>query len=328
MTRISFALRPLASLLVALIGALVLAGGCAQSGHPTRPGQLGRIASSEEMLAVISEPGPVRFTRVVAADWVVPLSGLLNLDHPKAKAARLTDGEEAIQIYFYVLEHPRFGTYIIDSGVSRELLEPEKSERISFLVRRFMNTAALKVHVTTADWLAERGGQLDGVFLTHIHMDHIMGLADLPQGTPIYTGPGEAGASAFMNVFTRGSIDRLLAGVSPLSEWPFEDDAGGRFEGVLDVFGDGSVWALQVPGHSPGSTAFLVRSEQGPKLLVGDVSHTAWGWEHDVEPGSFTEDHELNRQSLMALRALAAAHPKLEVHLGHQSVTSPVAHLE
>jgi len=33
-------------------------------------------------------------------------------------------------------------------------------------------------------------------------------------------------------------------------------DPSGLFAGVLDVFGDGSFWALWVPGHTPGSTAY------------------------------------------------------------------------
>jgi glyoxylase-like metal-dependent hydrolase (beta-lactamase superfamily II) len=89
---------------------------------------------------------------------------------------------------------------------------------------------------------------------------------------------------------------------------------------VLDVFGDGSLFALHVPGHTRGSTAFLARTLAGPKLLTGDACHTAWGWVHGVEPGSFSTDGPRSVGSLAALRALAAEHPEIEVHLGHQSL--------
>jgi glyoxylase-like metal-dependent hydrolase (beta-lactamase superfamily II) len=103
-----------------------------------------------------------------------------------------------------------------------------------------------------------------------------------------------------------------------VSEWQFQPDADGRFAGVIDVFGDGSLWALLAPGHTPGSTAYLARTVNGPVLLTGDVCHTAWGWQHDVPPGSFTSDRAANVESLARLKKLVAEHPKIEVRLGHQ----------
>ena len=105
---------------------------------------------------------------------------------------------------------------------------------------------------------------------------------------------------------------------APLREWGFETDPSGRFAGVADVFGDASVWALHVPGHSAGSTAYLVRAPKGPVLLVGDACHTAWGWRNGVEPGDFSHDKPLSRRSLEQLQALVRRHPTIDVRLGHQ----------
>lgn len=318
----SFLLRdflPLVGAVGLLLGALHLVG-CAASQHPTVAAPLGRSASSEEMLRVLDQPGPVQFEVIVAADWAVERSGLINLDHPAAVAAGLEDGSEPIQIYTYGLVHPRFGTFLVDSGVSEEFEDPERNERVGFLVRQAMNTDALAVRKSTRAWLAAHGGALDGVFLTHIHIDHVMGLADVPAATPVYTGPGETVSEGFLNLFTQSTTDALLEPVGPLREWAFETDPSGRFAGVIDVFGDGSVWAVHVPGHSPGSTAFVVRTPDGAKLLVGDASHTAWGWRNGVEPGTFSANGPESAKSLAALRRLAAEHPDLEVHLGHQAL--------
>jgi len=78
------------------------------------------------------------------------------------------------------------------------------------------------------------------------------------------------------------------------------------------------VWAIWVPGHTPGSTAYLVRTARGPVLLTGDASHTRWGWENDVEPGTYSYDREQAAVSFQKLRAFAAAHPNIEVRVGHQ----------
>ncbi len=73
-----------------------------------------------------------------------------------------------------------------------------------------------------------------------------------------------------------------------------------------------------MPGHTPGSIAYLVRSTKGTVLLTGDTSHTRWGWEHAVEPGDYTVDQAANLASLRRLKALAARHPGIDVRFGHQ----------
>jgi N-acyl homoserine lactone hydrolase len=51
---------------------------------------------------------------------------------------------------------------------------------------------------------------------------------------------------------------------------------GGQVEALTrdhDVFGDGRVVLLRMPGHTPGHHALLVRLASGPVLLTGDVYH-------------------------------------------------------
>lgn len=306
-----------------LAAALALAG-CAVTGHPSEPASLGQPISAAEMEAVLDEPGPVRLETVVAADWAVPLSGLLDLDHPEARAAGLGDREEPIQIYVFVLRHPDRGTFLVDSGVARDLRDGT-SDIISPVIDAVMHTDRMRVHVDTASVLAAEQAPLAGVLLTHLHIDHILGLADVPAGTPVYVGAGEPQGSRFMNAFVQGTTDRALAGHAALRALAFEPDPAGAFAGVLDLFGDRSVFAIHVPGHTQGSMAFVVRTPEGSVLLAGDASHTRWGWIHGVGPGDFTEDHETGVESLAALRALAARHPGMRVQPGHQPALAGAA---
>jgi glyoxylase-like metal-dependent hydrolase (beta-lactamase superfamily II) len=301
-----------------LLALVVLLSGCALSSHAVQPSKLGTPSKSSAMLQVIDEPGPLTVETINSSDWAVPLSGLLNLDNEKAKAAGLTDHDEPIQIYFHVIRHPTKGTFIVDTGVEKALRDDPDHAAPQGLLKSFLHIERMKIKTPLADWVANN--KLDGVMLTHLHIDHVSGMPDVPHGTPIYAGPGETSETAFQNIVVKPNIDRELEGQGPISEWQFQADPDGRFDGVLDVFGDGSLWAILVPGHTPGSTAFVARTADGPVLLTGDTCHTAWGWQNEVEPGSFTGDQKKNADSLRKLRALAAEHPKMSVRLGHQSL--------
>jgi glyoxylase-like metal-dependent hydrolase (beta-lactamase superfamily II) len=304
---------------LAVLGVFTLAGtACTASSHATRLAKLGVASSGEAMEALLDSPGPVEIETVTGADWAVPRSGLIDLDNPTAKAAGLIDGDEPIQVYVHVLHHPTRGTFLIDTGLARVVAEDPARAGVGFLVRKAMHPEKMVVRTDTAKVLGGLPQPPVGVLLTHLHLDHISGLPDVPGEIPIFVGPGETRERRFLFLFSRGSIDNLLRGHEALEELAFSPDPSGRFVGVLDLFGDGSVFAISVPGHTAGSVAYVARTPRGPVLLTGDTCHTRWGWEHDVEPGSFSSDRPRNLTSLAALRALAARHPGIDVRLGHQ----------
>lgn len=293
------------------------ASGCSVTSHATKVSTLGTVRSGDELRKALAEPGIVELETVASADWEVTRAGLINLKHPAAIDAGLVDGDEPIFIPFHVIRHPTKGTFIVDTGVETAMRTDPSKSALSGLVRSAMRMEKVKVNQSLGEWLAA-GNTLDGVFLTHLHADHIMGLPDVPNSTPVFSGPGEAAATHFLHFLIRGSTDEEFAGKDAINEWAFQKDPTGTFDGVLDIFGDGSVWALWVPGHTPGSTAYLVRTKNGPVLLTGDACHTRWGWEHHVEPGTFTADGPRSIVSFEKLQQFVAANAGIEVRFGHQ----------
>ena len=308
---------------VLLAGVLAVTGCAHVTSHPEAPATLGR-APTASLDALVDQDGSLTVETVVGAEWVVPLSGLLNLDHPAAKAAHLKDHDEPIVVVFHAVHHPTRGTYLIDTGVEHALFDDPDHAAVRGLVASVAHTDRMMRVNDTRFWLSRQPAPPSGVFLTHLHFDHIAGMADVPAGTPVFAGPGEASERTFQNVFVEGSTDRALAGKPPIATWQFAKDPDGGFEGILDVFGDGSFFALHVPGHTPGSTAYVARTTTGPVLFTGDACHTTWGWTHGVEPGSFSSDRPRSAESLERLRRFAAKHPRMGVRVGHQLFEDPV----
>jgi glyoxylase-like metal-dependent hydrolase (beta-lactamase superfamily II) len=285
--------------------------------HRTTPARIGTPTRSAAMEALIGQPGPIEVT-TIGADWEANLSGLLNLKDPKAVQAGLKKRKEPIQIYTHVVRHPAQGLFLVDTGVSRRFVQDPAGAGVGWVLRKYGGIEKMQPKRSTAEVIEAEGAPLKGVFMTHLHLDHVSGFPDIPKDVPVYTGAHEAEASLFLNLIAQGTNNRLLDGRPPLQELQFTKDPDGTFEGVNDVFGDGSFFAILTPGHTLGHTSYLARTTAGPVLLTGDTSHTRWGWENDVEPGSFLAERQRSRNSLRALKALSQRHPNMTVKLGHQ----------
>jgi N-acyl homoserine lactone hydrolase len=292
--------------------------GCHAASHPATAADLGRTRPVSELVALLDQPGPIVVESVASADWAVDREGLINLDHSKAEAANLESGPEPIKIYFHALHHPTKGLFVVDTGVEHSYRDAPSETRVSWLIRQVMDPADIRVRMPLGEYLKGQPSRLRGVFLTHLHLDHIMGMPDVADETPVYAGPNEAEDSHWTHLVTRGSIDDHLAGKHALREFAFAPEPNAPLHAVLDLFGDGSLWAIWVPGHTEGSVAYLARTPTGPVLMTGDACHTRWGWDNQVEPGTFSTDQERSAESLLQLVTLVKQHPKITVRLGHQ----------
>ena len=53
----------------------------------------------------------------------------MNLKSPAAVQAGLKDRDEPIQIYAHLLKHPQRGNYLVDTGVSKKLVDRSRQGR-------------------------------------------------------------------------------------------------------------------------------------------------------------------------------------------------------
>jgi glyoxylase-like metal-dependent hydrolase (beta-lactamase superfamily II) len=158
--------------------------------------------------------------------------------------------------------------------------------------------------------LAGMGATCTAILVTHSHWDHILGLADLAEGTgaPVYGPEGEVAVLESPNDYFAGM------GVS-LRGWKPENLlAGGE---TIEVAGI-SFEVVAVPGHSPGHLAYYADGV----LLSGDVLFAGSVGRTDLPRGDWDE-------LLTSIRSLADRFPPdTTVYPGHGPTTTIGTELE
>ena len=154
------------------------------------------------------------------------------------------------------------------------------------------------VTMTIVDQLAQIGvkpEQVSMIGISHYHFDHIGQAASFP-GATLLIG--------------KGDFDSLKAGApgtdkTPLAAWIDGPAKSTPVSGDKDVFGDGSVVMLDLPGHTPGHHGLLVRlAGRGNVLLTGDVVHFRENYDSDGVPG-FNTDRAATLASIDRFKRLA-----------------------
>ncbi|MCA9704668.1 MAG: MBL fold metallo-hydrolase [Myxococcales bacterium] len=307
--------RPLRA---AAVGLGLMTAACRVTSHPTEPYAPPPAARAPaDWDAVLAAPVDVDVQVVASAQWAVPRKGLVDLRHPVAKEAGLKNELVPIVLLVGVIRHPEAGDFIVDTGIDAALAEGARKGAVRGVARSALRS--MQPLEPLAELVARQELSIAGVLLTHSHFDHVLGLPDLPPQTPIYVGPGELRDRRKLNGLLHPTMRRLFEGRDPVREIdPATTIALDPLPAVVDLLGDGSIWGILCEGHTQGSMAWLVNAREGPVLLVGDTSHTRWGWEHGVPPGRFTSDHEGNARSLERLRAFVDRYPQTRVHVGHE----------
>jgi N-acyl homoserine lactone hydrolase len=139
--------------------------------------------------------------------------------------------------------------------------------------------------------------QVKYVAISHYHGDHTGQAGTLPQST-LLIGKGDWDA-----VSDPKAAPALSA---PFTSWI---SGGGKVEsltGDRDVFGDGTVVMLNMPGHTPGHHSLLVKlKEMGNVLITGDLAHFHENYDSNGVP-TFNTDRAASLASLDRFKKIAA----------------------
>ncbi len=194
----------------------------------------------------------------------------------------------------FLVEHAD-GLVLMDTGLAPEAAADavaaygEIGERVAFTPAQRVDAQLAALGVTPDD--------VTHVVVSHVHFDHTGGLRLFPRAR-FLLGAGDRDA-----VLDPGASD--IARPEDLAptrdaDWTFVD-------GDHDLFGDGAVTMLAMPGHTPGNTSLLVRLPGRTLVLTGDTAHLR-GALTTRAPMSADTDRAQARASLDRLVALARTH--------------------
>lgn len=229
-----------------------------------------------------------------------------------------------------VVEHPVHGVLLLDTGYT---------ERYRSATRRLPDALyggllPADVHreetvVAQLDRLGIAPEDVRTVVLTHLHADHVCGLADLPRARVVLDVPAWRRHTARRGLarLRRGFLPALLPGDLPdrvldVAGLPVAGDAGlAPLPPARDLLGDGSVLVVPLPGHTDGHLGLLVRAHRADVLLVGDAAWTSRAVTDGELPHPLarlvTHDWRAYRATLHALGALGRRRPELVVVPSH-----------
>ena len=228
-----------------------------------------------------------------------------------------------LPLFCFLIEH-RDGLVLFDTGIDPAIMSD--MGYIKQAIGRFLLPRIFRLHLTEADridHILDRAGVAAGdiqkAVISHLHFDHVGGIARIPQADLLVSAREWAILSEphpEHEWILREHIEIPAAKWRPITFEPTDDPLFEGFDGIHDVACDGSMILLPTPGHTAGSMSMLIRQDGwDPILLAGDLTYEATLLEQDIVPG--TGDGETLLASFGKVRRLKERLPGLAIVASH-----------
>ncbi len=177
-----------------------------------------------------------------------------------------------------VIDHSERGIFLFDTGYDPAFIEATKPFPERFY--RWTTPVEIEVRQEWQAWLASNGiadSAIVGTIISHFHGDHVAGMKHLAD-RPIYcsrAGLVELRRPGRFGRVRRGLLPRLVPVTADANARFFEDAAifplpssFAPFAEGRDILGDGSLIAVELPGHCIGHWGLALRTHEDRFVLL------------------------------------------------------------
>ena len=222
---------------------------------------------------------------------------------------------------FALLEHPTHGLVLFDTGYAPRVLN-------AFRVFPFWVYGVLTPTTTRPEWSAraqlERLGfkptDVRWVIVSHLHADHIGGLRDFPNARIVLSAEAlkvsrlrgfRALRHGFLPMLAPDDLEQRVSVIPNFEDAPLEP-----FGVTHDLFQDGTVRLLRLPGHARGQIGAYIESCQ--TVLAADGAWLSESFRRNRPPDKlplriFFDDPVATITTLDRLHRFHLAHPDVRI---------------
>jgi glyoxylase-like metal-dependent hydrolase (beta-lactamase superfamily II) len=222
-----------------------------------------------------------------------------------------------------LIGHPRQGWTLFDTGYAPRMLEATR--RLPWRLYRLATPLRIRPEQAAVRQLAQIGlapSDIRRVIISHFHADHVAGLRDFPDVPIIAAAEALASVAGLRGLaaLRRAHLPALLpadlaerAVAMPAFTGPPLPQLGPSH----DLFGDGSLLLVRLPGHARGQIGAFVQTDAGPVLLAADGAWTSQAIREQRPPARitrlFVDDMRAVDTTLAALGGFATARPEVRI---------------
>lgn len=235
----------------------------------------------------------IKYVKTITSGYVkLKLDGCINSKYHHEN--NLDDTSFYKPVVSHLIFHSDYGYFIIDAGLDDSFTNnsygSQKGIKLFEVGSRFKQQSGM----TVANYIRNHNITLSGIFLTHLHIDHICGIINLDDKIPIYFYYKEK--SMDLKPYYYGEYFKNKQNLKILTEETFTKMP---IVGLTqDIFNDNSLYAIHTPGHTPGHLSYLINSDNQKILITGDVFYINESVKYEIAPSAYMNNIKQAQKTL------------------------------